>query len=252
MKITCEPIEKSTRFTYGTRRSILCPMGKTFLAMFMCGCVSLSSVTAAGQEGAQPGDPMRIVIMVDNSQTPLEPLPQIRRGLQQFINALPPDHELMLVTTGGQMNIRVQPTRDYVEVLEAVGEINFMRSTGNALIGSIQEVYDRYLRTVERRFPMIVIVSTDGADFSQRVTDKTVNEMLRGLSRTGVLVNAVLLTSTGTSLIRNITLEMIKRTGGAYESATIATALPARMKVMAGRIAQQYKQVSPEKAPTRR
>jgi hypothetical protein len=41
---------------------------------------------------------------------------------------------------------------------------------------------------------------------------------------------------------------MIKRTGGAYESATIATALPARMKVMAGRIAQQYKQVSPDKA----
>jgi len=42
---------------------------------------------------------------------------------------------------------------------------------------------------------------------------------------------------------------MIKRTGGACESATIATALPARMKVMAGRIAQQYQQVSPDKRP---
>ena len=223
-------------------------MGKTLLvAALALRCVA--PAYAAAQEGAQAGDPMRIVVMVDNSQTPLEPLPQIRRGLQQFVNALPPNHELMLVTTGGTMNIRVQPTRDYLEVHEAIGEINFMRSTGNALIGSIQEVYDRYLRTVERRFPMIVIVSTDGADFSQRVTDKTVNEMLQGLTRSGVLVNAVLLTSTGTSLIRNVTLEMIKRTGGAYESATIATALPARMKVMAGRIAQQYKQVSPDKAP---
>lgn len=63
------------------------------------------------------------------------------------------------------------------------------------------------------------------------------------------MVNAVLLTSTGTSLIRKITLEMIKRTGGAYESATIATALPERMKVMAGRIGEQYKKVSPERAP---
>jgi len=43
---------------------------------------------------------------------------------------------------------------------------------------------------------------------------------------------------------------MIKRTGGAYVSATIATAIPGRLKVMAGRIAEQYKQVSPEKAPT--
>jgi len=42
---------------------------------------------------------------------------------------------------------------------------------------------------------------------------------------------------------------MLKRTGGAYESATIATALPARMKVMAGRVSEQYKKVSPEKAP---
>ena len=223
-------------------------MGKTLLlAAFALSYAEPGA--AAAQEGAQPGDPMRIVIMVDNSQTPLEPLPQIRRGLQQFLGALPPNHELMLVTTGGTMNIRMQPTRDYLEVHEAVGEINFMRSSGNALIGSVQEVYERYLRTVERRFPMIFIVSTDGVDFSQRVTDKSVNEMLQGLTKSGVLVNAVLLTSTGTSLIRNITLEMIKRTGGAYESATIATALPGRMKVMAGRIAEQYKQVSPDKAP---
>jgi len=212
-------------------------------------CVSLVT-TVAAQEGAQPGDPIRIAILVDNSQTPLEPLPQVRRGLAEFVKALPPNHELMLVTTGGHMNIRVQPTRDYLEILEAIGEINFMRSTGNALIGSVHEIYDRYLRTVERRYPMIVIITTDGPDFSQRITDKSVNELLSGLTRTGVLVNAVMLTSTGTSFIRNVTLEMIKRTGGAYESATIATALPARMKVMAGRVAQQYKQVSPDKMPT--
>jgi hypothetical protein len=211
---------------------------------------TVGATSPAAQEGAQPGDPMRIVIVVDNSQTPLEPLPQIRRGLQQFVNELPAHHELMLVTTGGQMNIRVQPTRDYLEILEAAGEINFLRSSGNALIGSVQEIYDRYLRTVERRYPMFVIISTDGPDFSQRITDKSVNELLNGLTRTRVLVNAVMLTSTGTSFIRNVTLEMIKRTGGAYESATIATALPARLKVMAGRIAQQYQKVSPDKSPT--
>ena len=224
---------------------------KQFCSAAVVGALALSApAVAAAQGGGEPGDPMRIAIIVDNSQTPLEPLPQIRRGLQQFVNALPPNHEIMLVTTGGSMNVRVQPTRDYLEIQEAIGEINYMRSMGNALIGSVQEVYDRYLRAVERRFPMMVIISTDGQDMSQRVTDKSVNEMLQGLTKSGVLVNAVLLTSTGTSLIRNITLEMIKRTGGAYESATIATALPARMKTMAGRIAEQYKKVSPEKAPT--
>jgi len=182
--------------TYEGGGFILSPMKRTILALAAAALAAVVPADAAAQEGAEPGDPMRIAIMVDNSQTPLDPLPQIRRGLQQFLGALPPNHELMLVTTGGSMNIRVQPTRDYLEVHEAVGEINFMRSSGNALIGSVHEVYDRYLRNVERRFPMILIVSTDGADFSQRVTDKSVNEMLQGLTKTGVLVNAVLLTST--------------------------------------------------------
>jgi len=204
---------------------------------------------AAGQEGAQAGDPMRIAILVDNSETSFDGLPQIRRALQQFVDALPPNHELMLVTTGGQINIRVQPTRDYLEIQEAVGEINRMPSGGNAMIGSVQEIYERFLRTAERRFPMFVIISADRYDSSQRVTDKTANALLTGLTKTGVLVNAVLLTSTGNSLLRSLTLEMIKRTGGAYESATIATALPALMKVMAGRIARQYQQVSPDKRP---
>src|SRR5215216_1471678 len=105
-------------------------MVKTCLVLAGIALMCTASAAAAAEEGAQPGDPMRIVIMVDNSQTPLEPLPQIRRGLQQFVNALPPNHELMLVTTGGTLNIRVQPTRDYAEVLEAVGEINLMRSAG--------------------------------------------------------------------------------------------------------------------------
>jgi hypothetical protein len=77
---------------------------------------------------------------------------------------------------------------------------------------------------------------------SQRVTDKTVNELFQGLHKSSVIVNAVMLTSTATSLIRNVTLAMIKQTGGAYESATIATALPARMKALAGKIEQQHKQ----------
>jgi hypothetical protein len=206
--------------------------------------------SAAAQEGAQAGDPMRIVIMVDNSQTFLDDTPQIRRALQQFVNALPPSHELMLVTTGGQMNIRVRPTRDYLEILEAATEITRMRSAGNAMVGSVQEIYERYLRTAERRYPMIVILTGDGNDTSQRITDKGVNELLNGLRKTGVLVNAVMLTSSGVGLVRSIVLEMVKRTGGAHESVVVATALSGRMKVMAGRVAQQYKQVSPDRAPT--
>lgn len=117
------------------------------------------------------------------------------------------------------------------------------------MVGSVQEIYERYLRTAERRYPMVLILTRDGNDTSQRITDKGVNELLNGLTTTGVLVNGVLLSSSGVSLVRSIVLEMVKRTGGAHESVVAATALSGRMKMMAGRIAQQYKQVSPERAP---
>ena len=119
------------------------------------------------------------------------------------------------------------------------------------MIGSVQEIYDRFLRTAERRYPMIVVVRSDAYDYSQRVNDKTANELLAGVRKTGVLVNAILLTSTAPSLIRDLTLEMIKRTGGAYESALTVTALPTKMKAMAARIGQQYKKVSPDRVPRR-
>jgi hypothetical protein len=224
-------------------------MGNIFLALAAFAFACAAPADAAAQEGAQPGDPMRIAIVVDNSQTFVDDTPQIRRALQQFVNALPPNHELMLVTTGGVMNIRVHPTRDYLEILEAVREITRMRQAGNAMVGSVQEIYERYLRTAERRYPMVVILTGDGNDTSQRITDKGVNELLNGLRKTGVLVNAVMLTSSGVGLVRSIVLEMVKRTGGAHESVVIATALAGRMKVMAGRVAQQYKQVSPDRAP---
>jgi hypothetical protein len=205
-------------------------------------------------QGAELGDPMRIVVLVDNSQIPIvDPLPFIRRGLQEFLNALPPNHELMLVTTGAQMNIRVEPTRDYLTVMQSALAIQVMRNSGNALISSVEEVYKRYLRGVERRFPMLVIVATEGRDLSPRVTNQSANALLRQLTDSGVRVNAVLLSPTGYvpdpgSLVGSFALEMTKRTGGAFEPASAVTA-PAKLKTLAGRIAQQYKQLSPGRVP---
>ena len=221
----------------------------------LCLLILLRTAPVAVQGGAEPGDPMRIVVLVDNSQIPMvDPLPFIRRGLKDFLNALPPNHELMLVTTGAQMNIRVEPTRDYLTVMESALSIQVMRNSGNALISSVEEVYARYLRGVERRFPVLVIVATDGRDMSARVTTQSANALLRQLTDSGVRVNAVILspsayTADAGSLVAAFTLEMTKRTGGAFEPASAVTA-PAKLKTLAGRIAQQYKQFSPDRLPT--
>jgi hypothetical protein len=220
-------------------------MPKHFPSLALALCLAASTEASAQRpqsaNGATATDPMRIAILVDNSEPTNDYMPQIRRALQDMVKALPPGHELMLVTTGGPMNIRVKPTMDYLEIQEAAGEIFVARGGGNTLIGSVQEIYERYFRTIEKRWPVMIIVTADGPDLSQRVTTKTVNELLLGLKQKDVRVNATMLTSSGSSLVRSVTLAMIEQTGGFYESATAATALPSRTKSLAARIGKQYK-----------
>jgi hypothetical protein len=99
----------------------------------------------------------------------------------------------------------------------------------------------------------LVIVATEGRDMSPRITNQSVNALLRQLTNSGVRVNAVLLSPTAYtpdagSLVASFTLEMTKRTGGAFEPASAVTA-PAKLKTLAGRIAQQYRQLSPGRVP---
>lgn len=231
------------------------PMRLLVLAGGLAFFVTLQTALVATQSGAEPGDPMRIVILVDNSEVMADALPILRRGLQQFLSALPRNHELMLVTTGGHLNIRVEPTRDYLTVSQSFYEIQLMRSSGNALIGSVEEIYARYLRNVERRYPILVIIAIDGPDMSQRFTKEGLNKLMQDMTDSGVRVNALLLNPAGyrgvvgSSLVHDFTMAMIKRTGGAYESAASGTS-PAKLKTLAGRIAQQYKQLSPDQVPT--
>ena len=173
-------------------------MGTLVIALATLAFALAASTDVAAQQGGQPGDPMRIVILVDNSQTSFHALPAIRRGLQQLVNGLPPNHELMLVTTGGHMSIRVPPTRDYLDIQEAIGEINFMhRREATRMIGSVQEVYEPL--PSHRR----AAISDDrccqfGCRLIRASGSTTRPPMISslGLRKTGVLVNAILLTST--------------------------------------------------------
>ena len=233
---------------------ILFHMRLVFAAALAC-IVSVQTAVVTTQGGAEPGDPMRIVILLDNSDSMVDTMPILRRGMQQFLSALPPNHELMLATTGGHLNIRVEPTRDYLTVSQSVTQIQPMRASGNALIGSVEEIYARYLRGVERRYPMLVIIANDGRDMSQRFTRESLNKLLQDLTKSGVRVNALLLNPAGfrgvigTGMVFDFTMEMIKRSGGVFESATSGTS-PGKLKTLAGRIAQQYKQFSPDKVPS--
>ena len=46
--------------------------------------------------------PMKVALLVDNSYSARQSLNPLRAGLSAFLDALPPEHEVGLFTTGGR------------------------------------------------------------------------------------------------------------------------------------------------------
>src|SRR4051794_31899845 len=57
-------------------------------------------------------DPMRIALFLDTSDAAAPALNHLRTATTAFLDALPPEDEVLLVTTGRQARVRVQPTTD--------------------------------------------------------------------------------------------------------------------------------------------
>src|SRR5206468_498995 len=66
-------------------------------------------------------DPMRIALFLDTSDAAAAALTHMRAGAIAFLDALPPEDEVLLVTTGRQARVRVQPTTDRRKLKEAAG-----------------------------------------------------------------------------------------------------------------------------------
>ena len=91
--------------------------------------------------------PMRVVLLVDSSAAVPQMLNHFRAGLNAFFDALPPEHEVVFITTGGQTRIRVQPTTDRAALKTAAAR--FASDGGqNSFLDTLLECDRRFLRPV--------------------------------------------------------------------------------------------------------
>src|SRR5581483_1939651 len=56
--------------------------------------------------------PLRLALMVDNSDGAAQAIAPLRTGVHAFLDAIPPEVEVILLTTGRQLRIRVPATTD--------------------------------------------------------------------------------------------------------------------------------------------
>src|SRR5262252_2314373 len=72
--------------------------------------VAWASVAVPAQSLAPSA--LRILVVVDSSSSVGPVLNPIRAALQTLFTEIPPDSEVVMVSTGGQLRVRMTPTRD--------------------------------------------------------------------------------------------------------------------------------------------
>lgn len=191
-------------------------------------------------------EPMRIALLVDTSEEAKASLNHIRNGLQAFLDAIPPQDEILLMSTGGQGRVRVPPTLDRRRLKSTVEGL-FGDGGANALLDALLESWSRYLRNAEDRWPVFVTLTTDGPDNSG-ARENELEAFIRDIQRAAATAHAFTLSSP-TQTPRNtrafLASETLTRyTGGQHEVLAASTALPGRMKALAEQLAADQRRMS--------
>ena len=207
------------------------------------------TVTEAGQprvvSHAGPAkDPMRIALMLDTSDAASPALTHMRNGAVAFLDALPPEDEVLLVTTGRQMRVRVQPTTDRRKLKETAAGL-FTDGAGTVLMDGLLEIDDRFFKKADDRWPVFVIFTSDGTESSAGAREKEFMKWAAALGARGVTAHAfVFKTPKGSGMPEIVAENLTQNTGGRYDVMNTTTALPEKMKALGEKLALDHRNMS--------
>ena len=180
--------------------------------------------------------PMRIALLVDTSAGTSSAIVQIRAGVSAFIEALPPEHEVVLVTTGRHTQVRVPPTADRAKLKASAG--GMLTDNGpTALMDALTEVDARFMKKAGDRAPVFVILTGDGSENSKDVDEQGFNRWMAEIAKRGVAVSAIVLKTTGNGLPDFIASTLVKATRGHYASLGNGGGMTETMTALAAQLA---------------
>jgi len=207
--------------------------------------VSEGGVARAVTHAGPATDPMRIALFLDTSDAAATALTHLRAAAVGFLDALPPEDEVLIVTTGRQARVRVQPTADRRKLRETAGGL-FTDGAGTVLMDGLLEVDDRFFKKADDRWPVFVIFTSDGTESSAGAHEKAFNKWAVGLGARGATVHAFVLKANrgGGGTPDVIAMTLTRNTGGRYDMMNTTNALPEKMKALAERLALDHRRMT--------
>jgi hypothetical protein len=164
-------------------------------------------------------------------------LTEFRKGLNAFIDDLPEDVEVALVSTGGQFRLRVPPTTDRARLHDAASR--FASDGGaNSFLETMLESDKRILKSAPDRRPVIVVLTTDAPALHELRID-AYNEFMRDFMRRDGRGHAIVIRGTQFGPASEILSNLTQNTGGMFTTMSVASSLATRMKDIAAQVAAQ-------------
>lgn len=201
-------------------------------------------VARAVLRAAPAADPMRIALFLDTSDAAAPALMHVRAAAAAFLDALLPEDEVLLATTGRQARVRVQPTTDRRKLKEAAGGL-FSDGAGTVLMDGLLEVDERFFTKADDCWPVFVIFTSDGAESSAEAHEKAFNTWALGLGARGATVHAFVLKGNRTGGMPDaIATTLTQNTGGRYDTMNTTNALPDKMRALAQQLALDHQRMA--------
>lgn len=193
-------------------------------------------------------DPMQIALLVDNSAAANSYITDMRRALHDFIAVVmaPSDdnrHNQMAITTlADRPTIVVDYTTSAAELHKGVDRIFSQPGSGTLLLEGLIEI-SKGIRAREAARPVIVAITTEGPEFSDRMHDLVVGPLKNVGAAFHAIVVGPMASSTSTSARERAMVldEGTRVTGGRRDNVLSSMSLPAKMKEVGAELTHQYR-----------
>ena len=193
---------------------------------------------------APANDPMRLVLLVDNSESMRPSIEDVRKSVQAFIDGIAPQHEIGLITFGDTPVVRQAPSTDHAKLKDLAQKI--IPRGGVMMITAVMEMYGRFLKDAGGRWPMFVIITSDGPEVSGAVDPKKLNAMMQDMQLKDVVVHSIVMSTMGRGVEVAVSQAMVQATDGHYDSISASSALTGKLTALAAAITAEFDRTDDE------
>lgn len=187
-------------------------------------------------------DPLQIAVLVDTSQAVERYVSDIRKALRGFVQEMSGRDEMALIGFGERPTVLTNYTSNPEQLEAGIGKLFARRGSGAYALDAIVDA-SRSLRGREGARHVIVLITTEGPEFSNRYHGQVLDE----LRKSATLQSFVLTRRVGVALDdarreRDLTLAKgTVDTGGRREHLLTSMALEDRLHDLAIELKNQYR-----------